>query len=582
MGFKAGADIDHEAEALGAEAIVAGAAGGLGAKGVSGGGVIADIGIAPGDGAAVGLGAEEDVLDDIAGVDGDAGAGAGVVGGRIEAEGGEPEVAEFVGDEGGEGVLGGLEAGEIEEDEAAVVAIALVAEGEGLGAGEGLGEVGAGEIREEYVAVFGGDGVAGDAEDFDAVEGAGFDLGFPLLEEVGQGKGELEGEQQGGEHALRFIIARVISRRALLGSGLPLGMVGCGSRGKSVFVGYAFVATRDSGDIAVVNLAAFSLEPKRIKPRGRPVHLIDVPGEDVLLSVTETGAVEEVKVSEATMGRALETPLDPGAVWLSHDAATIWGLTRDGKALVAVSRATMRVSRKWALPGKGRGIAVSPGTADVAVSLDGEARVGILRGPGEKELAWTELEAEAGALRYLRNGSMVIAVQEGARQLTLVDTASGKVMVTLPLPIRPENLCFNADGGQLFITGEGVDGVVVVYPYQSQVATTLLSGKAPGPMAVSVAPQFLFVTSPSTGTVSILDVRTQKLAAVVAVGADAEPRAVVVTPDQSMALVLNRKSGDIAIIRLANIVSKRQKTAPLFTMIPVGSAPVAAVVRSFA
>jgi DNA-binding beta-propeller fold protein YncE len=166
--------------------------------------------------------------------------------------------------------------------------------------------------------------------------------------------------------------------------------------------------------------------------------------------------------------------------------------------------------------------------------------------------------------------------------LTLVDTASGKVMVTLPLPIRPENLCFNADGGQLFITGEGVDGVVVVYPYQSQVATTLLSGKAPGPMAVSVAPQFLFVTSPSTGTVSVLDVRTQKLAAVVAVGADAEPRAVVVTPDQSMALVLNRKSGDIAIIRLANIVSKRQKTAPLFTMIPVGSAPVAAVVRSFA
>jgi DNA-binding beta-propeller fold protein YncE len=68
------------------------------------------------------------------------------------------------------------------------------------------------------------------------------------------------------------------------------------------------------------------------------------------------------------------------------------------------------------------------------------------------------------------------------------------------------------------------------------------------------------------------------LAAVVAVGA--EPRGVVVTPDSQMALVLNQRSGDIAIIRLANIISKRAKTAPLFTMIPVGSAPVAAVVRS--
>ncbi len=70
--------------------------------------------------------------------------------------------------------------------------------------------------------------------------------------------------------------------------------------------------------------------------------------------------------------------------------------------------------------------------------------------------------------------------------------------------MRPDNLCFNrsttggTDGGQLFITGEGLDGVVIVYPYHTpEVAETVLAGHAPGAMAASGA--FLFVASPLAG-----------------------------------------------------------------------------------
>ena len=59
-----------------------------------------------------------------------------------------------------------------------------------------------------------------------------------------------------------------------------------------------------------------------------------------------------------------------------------------------------------------------------------------------------------------------------------------------------------------------------------------------------------------------------------------EPAFVTITPDGQYALVLNRASGDMGVIRVKAVVRNRGKSAPLFTMIPVGSRPVAAAVRS--
>jgi DNA-binding beta-propeller fold protein YncE len=67
---------------------------------------------------------------------------------------------------------------------------------------------------------------------------------------------------------------------------------------------------------------------------------------------------------------------------------------------------------------------------------------------------------------------------------------------------------------------------------------------------------------------------------VTAVGAD--PGFITVTPDGNFALVLNRASGDMAVIRAGAIVAEaagRLKSAPLYTMIPVGSRPVSAAVK---
>ena len=52
--------------------------------------------------------------------------------------------------------------------------------------------------------------------------------------------------------------------------------------------------------------------------------------------------------------------------------------------------------------------------------------------------------------------------------------------------------------------------------------------------------------------------------------------------DYQYALVVNHRSGDLAVIRVRALteLQPRTKTAPLFTMIPVGSEPVSAAVAA--
>jgi DNA-binding beta-propeller fold protein YncE len=159
-------------------------------------------------------------------------------------------------------------------------------------------------------------------------------------------------------------------------------------------------------------------------------------------------------------------------------------------------------------------------------------------------------------------------------------------VVRLPLAIEPRHMVFNADGGQLFVSGNGMDAVVIVYPFRTEIAETMLAGRAPDAMAVTERPPFLLVTNPQTDTVTILnfDNMGKKLVAAVRVGR--EPRHISITPDQQWALVLNERSGDMAVIRIPTLVSQDSPRryrfpSPLFTMIALGERPVSADVVAF-
>ena len=111
----------------------------------------------------------------------------------------------------------------------------------------------------------------------------------------------------------------------------------------------------------------------------------------------------------------------------------------------------------------------------------------------------------------------------------------------------------------------------------SLVAETILAGHNPGLMTASTS--FLFLTNSASGDVSVLNIPTHRMVAVLPVGTD--PGQVVITPDEVFALVLNRESGTITVLNLAAIQPGRVSAASaLVTVIPVGSRPVSAAMHS--
>ena len=86
---------------------------------------------------------------------------------------------------------------------------------------------------------------------------------------------------------------------------------------------------------------------------------------------------------------------------------------------------------------------------------------------------------------FRRDGSYLIAGSEAARNVTIYDAAPGGPWSRCPSDSAPRHFCTTRDGGELYITGDGMDAVVTVYPYRTEVAETRLAGHAPGDMAVA-------------------------------------------------------------------------------------------------
>ncbi len=365
------------------------------------------------------------------------------------------------------------------------------------------------------------------------------------------------------------------SRRCFLAA--ALGGFACRRKRGSGFEGYAFVANEEGQSVAVVDLSVFAVV-RHIRLDSRPTDVLSDPARSgVFLLSAHSGTLYEIRGDSLTLGRRAR--IAPRALSPKfHPAAdSLWLLAPETRQLVRVSLETFRADARVALPGI---------PAELDVSGDGEYAAASL--PAEKAIVLVRLARPAvvrsipagpapSLLRFRNDGRQLLVAHREAKLLSIHEIPSGRLIVRLPLAVEPRHFCFKQDGGQLFITGEGLDAVVTVYPFETEVGATTLAGRTPGFLAVSSTPNYLFVANPSSGDVTIVNIDTQRVIAVAAVGK--EPGAIVVTPDNQYALVLNRGSGDVAVLRIGAITSSRTRSAPLFTMIPVGSRPVGAVVR---
>jgi WD40 repeat protein len=374
-------------------------------------------------------------------------------------------------------------------------------------------------------------------------------------------------------------VSSVWTRRSFLAAGGVLA-AGCRSKHAEGYRGFAYVAVAGSRTVAVIDLLSFSLGrsiPLSCQPSllvahpdpAKPVAFVGGKAGD------GTAVLEQVDLKlRKTVARATAGVGD--LVVRKDHRGFLWTTAGDAR-LRAWSAGNLKPMTQVSLAARAIDFDVAPDKPLACACLEGGLAQFIDLAAG-KAFEPLKLGAEATAVHFRWDAQIAMVALRNQSLLSVIDSASRRVMTELPLALRPDHFCFTSDGGQLFITGEGRDAVVIVYPYQTEVAQTSLSGRKPGQMACSSTPSYLFVSNPAAGSLSVFDTDTQKVVAVTGVGV--QPGPIVVTPDQQYALVLNQGSGDVGVIRISSIKQGRARKAPLFTMIPVGGMPVAALVRS--
>jgi YVTN family beta-propeller protein len=391
----------------------------------------------------------------------------------------------------------------------------------------------------------------------------------------------------------------MLSRRTFtiagLGAGISSGfgvLTSCGARDRATgFSGYAFIANQEGGAIAAVDLGVFAVA-RHIRVDGSPTAVLAAPPMRVYALTPENGSIHEIRAGNLTFARKLRVAAAALEMRLSPAGDALYVLCRKPRQLVRLALDAFQVAWTLSLPDDPADFDISPDGNTAAISSGAGCSLTFVDLANRRTFPPVRTTGEIGLVRFQpyhgdaaraqSDSKQLIAANISQRMLSVFHVPSRRLIVNLPLAVRPDQLCFNSDGGQLFVTGEGMDAVVVVYPYFTpQIGQTVLAGHSPGAMAASTSPGYLFVANPKSSDVSILDIETSKVLMVTPVGAG--PAYIAITPDDRYALVLNQASGDMAVIRIPNVTSaareqRRWKKGPLFTMIPVGSKPVSAAV----
>lgn len=364
------------------------------------------------------------------------------------------------------------------------------------------------------------------------------------------------------------------TRRGILPVILAGASLSCQQKTAS-FAGHALVVTGDSREVAVVDLSGFALNGKIPFPHAVSQIFYRTETGTLYALCGPAGELHEYHWPSRTPRRRAVLEQRARAMRFDPNQPALWVSLDSPAAMVEVSLEDFQVRSRINLPSTPRSFDLSAYFPHFAASLEGGgiAMTADLRNPEVKIIRESEV---FGPVRFRSDGRQVIAANHTAESLSIIRGVDSAPVVDLPVAMRARALCFKPDGGQLFVTDGERDGVTIVYPYSTEVDRAVLAGKSPGAMLACTNPPYLFVANRLSSDVTILDLTTGRLVAVVPVGHS--PGFLEVTPDQQYVLALNEGTGDMAVIRLASIRSRRNKTAPLFTMVPVGASPRSLIV----
>jgi DNA-binding beta-propeller fold protein YncE len=362
-----------------------------------------------------------------------------------------------------------------------------------------------------------------------------------------------------------------ITRRGLL---LSLPLSACSRTRAPRYQGWLFVGSEAEKGIVVADLAEF----KRVVtiPLSEAPRRILVCPAGVFAACSGTQALYRIDPARPKVTGKIGLPGTVAASAMLGESASASVLLDHPPALMTIDLSSGKTLASVPLPAglAPLGIAVSPDLVAVAAGhqiLRFSPKSGALLGQ-------TDVASAPGPILFRNDGLTILAGLPDTKEIITLDAATGGLLNRLPLAIAPRHFCFNPDGGQMFVTGSGLDALVIANPYQNEIDQTISAGHEPGAMAVQAQQNILLVANPSN--VTLLDIDTRRLAATVAV--NGPPGEILVTPGGEYALSVSQDSGDVSVIRLATVLDRKQRTKPVFTVFPTGAGLRSAAIVPFA
>jgi len=144
--------------------------------------------------------------------------------------------------------------------------------------------------------------------------------------------------------------------------------------------------------------------------------------------------------------------------------------------------------------------------------------------------------------------------------VSVIDTATGTVVATVPVAAGPHGMGVSPDGRTVYVSGEGSSDVSVIDTATDRVARTITVGKTPHGVAMAPDGKLLLVGVYGEDKVVFVDTATQQVVASVPV---AKPHTIAIRSDGKLAYVSSQEPGKFALVVVDLAAHTVTRTLPL-------------------
>jgi YVTN family beta-propeller protein len=211
------------------------------------------------------------------------------------------------------------------------------------------------------------------------------------------------------------------------------------------------------------------------------------------------------------------------------------------------------------------GVAIRPDRKEVYVTNFGTDRpalgevgntISVIRTASNKVIATITVGKLPSGIAFTPDGSRAYVTNRGDDTVSVIDTRIRTELTTVPVQYKPANVAITPDGRHAYVTNFGdpfpsLGTTVSVIDTTTNTVVATIPNVGLGPLGLAVTPDgaHVYVVNVISNNVSVIETATNTVVARVAVGLG--PRAVAITRDGAHAYVTNFNNNTVSVIETA-------------------------------